>query len=558
MLKALSIRNVVLIDKLDLEFSGGLGVLSGETGAGKSILLDSLGLLLGNRADTGLISQGADKLVVSGVFELKDKENPFFKLCLENELDVEDDIILKRTLDRNGKGKILLNDQPVSLRFLKEIGPYLVEIHGQFDNQGLLNPATHLDVLDSFGGYKAELEQTRETYRAYKEIQKKLEAAQNAYAAAVTEEDNLRHWADELEKAKIRPDEEEELNRRRTEMMHAEKLIENLNLAYSSLQGRDIGALIQKAQAAISRVNALTENRFEDIETALDTALVQLDEAVSRIEQTQAEISLNANEADAVEERLFALKALARKHQTSIAELPTKLVEFRQKLEALDKGGADIADLERASAKAYQAFLAAAKNLSAKRQAAAQTLSESVMRELPPLKMERAVFEATVTPLEETNFSEKGIDRVIFTVSTNPNSPQGPLNKIASGGELARFMLALKVNLAQKSSVETLVFDEVDSGIGGATAQAVGERLSRLSRTVQVLVVTHSPQVASFSQEHFKVTKIQTENQSHTQVSKLTPAQKQEEIARMLSGKDITDEARLAASVLVKGAGKGV
>ena len=556
MLKALSIRNVVLIDKLDLEFSGGLGVLSGETGAGKSILLDSLGLLLGNRADTGLISQGADKLVVSGVFELKDKENPFFKLCLENELDVEDDIILKRTLDRNGKGKILLNDQPVSLRFLKEIGPYLVEIHGQFDNQGLLNPATHLDVLDSFGGYKAELEQTRETYRAYKEIQKKLEAAQNAYAAAVTEEDNLRHWADELEKAKIRPD--EELNRRRTEMMHAEKLIENLNLAYSSLQGRDIGALIQKAQAAISRVNALTENRFEDIETALDTALVQLDEAVSRIEQTQAEISLNANEADAVEERLFALKALARKHQTSIAELPTKLVEFRQKLEALDKGGADIADLERASAKAYQAFLAAAKNLSAKRQAAAQTLSESVMRELPPLKMERAVFEATVTPLEETNFSEKGIDRVIFTVSTNPNSPQGPLNKIASGGELARFMLALKVNLAQKSSVETLVFDEVDSGIGGATAQAVGERLSRLSRTVQVLVVTHSPQVASFSQEHFKVTKIQTENQSHTQVSKLTPAQKQEEIARMLSGKDITDEARLAASVLVKGAGKGV
>ena len=553
MLKTLSVRDVVLIDKLNLDFSDGLSVFSGETGAGKSILLDSLGLLLGNRAETGLIRTGAEKLSVSGVFEIKDKNNPFFALCKENELDVDDEIIIKRTLSRDGKGKIFLNDQPITARLLKELGAYLVEIHGQFDNQGLLNPATHLTVLDSYGGYVKNLEQTAATYQKYKTLQKQLMAAEQAYADAAKEEDNLRHWADELERAKIKPGEEEELNRKRTELMHAEKLIENLNLAYNSLQGRDISNLIRKAQSALEKVNHLTENRFADIGEALDTALIQLDEAVSRIEEASSEINLNANEADAVEERLFALKALARKHACTIDSLPEVLKDFKNRLTALDKGGENIADLRRAVAAARREYMTQAEELSKLRTRTAATLDKAVMKELPPLKMERAVFATEITQLPENEWSGKGFDKVNFTVSTNPNSPRGALNKIASGGELSRFMLALKVNLSQKSSVETLIFDEVDAGIGGATAQAVGERLARLAGKVQVLVVTHSPQVASFSRRHFMVSKTTVDNVTTTKVHQLSAAEKKEEIARMLSGENITDEARAAADVLING-----
>ena len=553
MLKTLSVRDVVLIDKLNLDFSDGLSVFSGETGAGKSILLDSLGLLLGNRAETSLIRTGAEKLSVSGVFEIKDKNNPFFALCKENELDVDDEIIIKRILSRDGKGKIFLNDQPITARLLKELGAYLVEIHGQFDNQGLLNPATHLTVLDLYGGYVKNLEQTAATYQKYKTLQKQLMAAEQAYADAAKEEDNLRHWADELEKAKIKPGEEDELNRKRTELMHAEKLIENLNLAYNSLQGRDISNLIRKAQSALEKVNHLTENRFADIGEALDTALIQLDEAVSRIEEASSEINLNANEADAVEERLFALKALARKHACTIDSLPEVLKDFKNRLTALDKGGENIADLRRAVAAARREYMTQAEELSKLRTRTAATLDKAVMKELPPLKMERAVFATEITQLPENEWSGKGFDKVNFTVSTNPNSPRGALNKIASGGELSRFMLALKVNLSQKSSVETLIFDEVDAGIGGATAQAVGERLARLAGKVQVLVVTHSPQVASFSRRHFMVSKTTVDNVTTTKVHQLSAAEKKEEIARMLSGENITDEARAAADVLING-----
>ncbi len=553
MLKTLSIRDVVLIDKLNLDFSDGLSVFSGETGAGKSILLDSLGLLLGNRAETGLIRTGAEKLSVSGVFEVKDKNNPFFALCKENELEVDDEIIIKRTLSRDGKGKIFLNDQPITARLLKDLGAYLVEIHGQFDNQGLLNPATHLAVLDSYGGYAENLEQTALTYQKYKALQKQLTAAENAFADAVKEEDNLRHWADELEKAKIKSGEEEELNRKRNELMHAEKLIENLNLAYNSLQGRDISNLIRKAQSALEKVNHLTENRFADIGEALDTALIQLDEAVSRIEEASSEINLNANEADAVEERLFALKALARKHACTIDLLPEVLKDFNNRLAALDKGGETIADLHRAVDAARREYMMQAGELSKLRTQTATTLDKAVMQELPPLKMERAVFVTEITQLPENEWGEKGFDKVNFTVSTNPNSPRGALNKIASGGELSRFMLALKVNLSQKSSVETLIFDEVDAGIGGATAQAVGERLARLAEKVQVLVVTHSPQVASFSRRHFKVNKSTENNIATTKVCQLSASEKKEEIARMLSGEKITDEARAAADALING-----
>lgn len=551
MLKSLSVRNVVLIDSLNLEFSGGLSVFSGETGAGKSILLDSLGLLLGNRADSGLIRSGADKLTVSGVFELADKNNPFFCLCAENDIEVDDEIIIKRSLTIDGKSKILLNDQQITLRLLKELGAYLVEVHGQFDNQGLLNPATHLSVLDTFGGYNAELTALANSYQSYKNLQKQLKNAEQAFADASREEDNLRHWADELEKAKVKKGEEDELNRKRTELMHAEKILENLNTAYTSLQGRDIASSIQKAQSALAKVNSLTENKFADIDEELNTALIQLDEAVARIEQASSEISLDSGEADSVEERLFALKALARKHQVNVDDLPDVLTGFKAKLAAIDKGGTDIADLHMVVEKARKEYMQKAAKITELRQKAARVLDAAVMAELPPLKMEKAKFVTEIKPLAESDWSERGSDAVCFTVATNPSSPQGPLSKIASGGELARFMLALKVNLAQKSSVETLVFDEVDSGIGGATAQAVGERLFRLAQKVQVLVVTHSPQVAAFSNEHFKVSKATENNVTLTRVEKLSGDEKKEEIARMLSGEKISDEARAAAEVLI-------
>ena len=551
MLKSLSVRNVVLIDSLNLEFSGGLSVFSGETGAGKSILLDSLGLLLGNRADSGLIRSGADKLTVSGVFELADKNNPFFCLCAENDIEVDDEIIIKRSLTIDGKSKILLNDQPITLRLLKELGAYLVEVHGQFDNQGLLNPATHLSVLDTFSGYNAELTALANSYQSYKNLQKQLKNAEQAFADASREEDNLRHWADELEKAKVKKGEEDELNRKRNELMHAEKIIESLNTAYTSLQGRDIASSIQKAQSALAKVNSLTENKFADIDEELNTALIQLDEAVARIEQASSEISLDSGEADSVEERLFALKALARKHQVNVDDLPDVLTGFKAKLAAIDKGGTDIADLHMAVEKARKEYMQKAAKITELRQKAARVLDAAVMAELPPLKMEKAKFVTEIKPLAESDWSERGSDAVCFTVATNPSSPQGPLSKIASGGELARFMLALKVNLAQKSSVETLVFDEVDSGIGGATAQAVGERLFRLAQKVQVLVVTHSPQVAAFSNEHFKVSKATENNVTLTRVEKLSGDEKKEEIARMLSGEKISDEARASAEVLI-------
>ena len=406
-------------------------------------------------------------------------------------------------------------------------------------------------MLDTFGGYNAELTALANSYQSYKNLQKQLKNAEQAFADASREEDNLRHWADELEKAKVKKGEEDELNRKRNELMHAEKIIESLNTAYTSLQGRDIASSIQKAQSALAKVNSLTENKFADIDEELNTALIQLDEAVARIEQASSEISLDSGEADSVEERLFALKALARKHQVNVDDLPDVLTGFKAKLAAIDKGGTDIADLHMAVEKARKEYMQKAAKITELRQKAARVLDAAVMAELPPLKMEKAKFVTEIKPLAESDWSERGSDAVCFTVATNPSSPQGPLSKIASGGELARFMLALKVNLAQKSSVETLVFDEVDSGIGGATAQAVGERLFRLAQKVQVLVVTHSPQVAAFSNEHFKVSKATENNVTLTRVEKLSGDEKKEEIARMLSGEKISDEARAAAEVLI-------
>lgn len=552
MLQSLSIRNVVLIDKLDLDFRSNLSVLTGETGAGKSILLDSLGLVLGKRAETSLIRHGAEKLSVTAVFDAEPANRSLQKLLDENELEVGEEIIIKRTLNRDGKGKIFLNDQPISAKLLKDIGKYLVEIHGQFDNQGLLNPASHQEVLDTFGGYGQDLYLVREAFRAYKEAVKARAAAESAVTEAKAEEDNLRHWIRELEQIKPQKGEEAELTRRRQELMNSEKIIESLNFAYAALnEGRDVPSALRQAQSAIDRANRYVDGRYDEIYAALDRALIEAADAIERIESASADINLNSSEQESIDNRLFALKDLARKHGVAIDELSETLNSFKQKLNSIELGEEGISALRQTEQQTRLAYVEAANRLHLLRTKAAATLDALIMQELPPLKMERARFETKIEKRPESSWSETGCDEVYFTVSTNPNSPQGPLNKIASGGELSRFMLALKVNLAKSSTVCTMIFDEVDAGIGGATAQAVGERLARLGQEVQVLVVTHSPQVAARGSRHFKVEKNTVDEVTTTSVRELNPTERREEIARMLAGEIITDEARAAAQVLL-------
>ena len=551
MLKSLSIRNVVLIDKLDLDFQNGFSVLSGETGAGKSILLDSVGLLLGKRAEVGMIRSGCDKLSVCGSFEIADKKGELAALCSEYDLDFEHEIIIKRTLNQDGKGKIFFNDQPITQKLLKEIGSYLVEIHGQFDNQGLLNPATHLSVLDSYGVYLEKITALKTAFAVYKKAKDNRVNAEAKIAQSKADEDNLRHWVDEFQKMQPRENEQEELEEKRRQMMNAEKILENLDAAYKALNQGGVQSALRQAQAAISRVNVLLNGKFDNIYSLLDTALVNADEAGEEIEAASNEVSLNQNELDAVEERLFALKALARKHNTTIEELPLVWQQMEENLRNLELGEDDIENLRKLEETAYKDYVKKATEVSQARLAAALRLDGKIQAELPDLKMEKARFMTQISTKPENQWNENGRDDVCFMVSTNPNTPYGSISKIASGGELARFMLALKVNLAQTSQVETMIFDEVDTGIGGATAQAVGEKLAKLGEQVQVLVVTHSPQVAAQSKYHYKVEKTTVDNVTTTSLRELSAAEKTEEVARMLSGEHITDEARAAAKVLI-------
>lgn len=551
MLKSLSIRNVVLIDKLDLDFQNGFSVLSGETGAGKSILLDSVGLLLGKRAEVGMIRSGCDKLSVCGSFEIADKKGELAALCAEYDLDFEHEIIIKRTLNQDGKGKIFFNDQPITQKLLKEIGSYLVEIHGQFDNQGLLNPATHLSVLDGYGAYPEKITVLKIAFAAYKKAKDNRVNAEAKIAQSKADEDNLRHWVDEFQKMQPRENEQEELEEKRRQMMNAEKILENLDAAYKALNQGGVQSALRQAQAAISRVNVLLNGKFDNIYSLLDTALVNADEAGEEIEAASNEVSLNQNELDAVEERLFALKALARKHNTTIEELPLVWQQMEENLRNLELGEDDIENLRKLEEAAYKDYVKKATEVSQARLAAALRLDGKIQAELPDLKMEKARFMTQISTKPENQWNENGRDDVCFMVSTNPNTPYGSISKIASGGELARFMLALKVNLAQTSQVETMIFDEVDTGIGGATAQAVGEKLAKLGEQVQVLVVTHSPQVAAQSKYHYKVEKTTVDNVTTTSLRELSAAEKTEEVARMLSGEHITDEARAAAKVLI-------
>jgi len=551
MLTGLFINNVVLIEKLQLDFSNGLTIFSGETGAGKSVLLDSLALISGARSDTSLIRPGHDSLCVSASFEIKNKKSPLFDVLKENGLTPSSEIIIRRILTADGKSKIFFNDEPVSLKLLKTLGSYLFEIHGQFDNQGLFNDKTHIDFLDSFGVYEKELEQTSQAHKKYKTLQKNLNDALAAAEKNAREEEILTHFAQELENMSIRVGEEKELTDKRTEMLNASKLLENLNTAYQALQGEGIASNIRHALSAIDKANRLTENKYQDILKILDSALVELDEAVGEIEAASENIRVNANDIGTVEERFLALKALARKHQCAIDDLPAVLENIKNKLASIQQTNNDIIYLKKELQTAKDTYYQNALRVHECRVQTAEALKNAVTAELSFLRMNKAEFRVQIEKLESENWHDKGIDNVYFEVKTNAGSPFGALSKIASGGELARFMLALKVNLASKTGIETLIFDEVDSGIGGGTAEAVGNRLYKLAQNVQVMAVTHSPQVASFGTTNFKVSKETIGNITTSKVQRLSETEKKEEIARMLSGEIISDEARAAADKLI-------
>jgi DNA repair protein RecN (Recombination protein N) len=557
-LTSLSIRDVVLIERLDLSFGAGLTVLTGETGAGKSILLDSLGLALGARSDAGLVRAGADTATVSASF-LPLRGHPLFALLDELGLPGDDEIVLRRAVGRDGRSRAWVNDAPVGAATLKRIGGLLVEVQGQHDQMGLADPATHLRLLDTFGVSQDLRAEVAARYRAWRAACERLDAARAAIVEAKREEDFLRHAADELAGLAPREGEEEVLAAQRHRLQQGEKRAEAIAAALSELTPRDRrsagpAAALRAASRALQRLPSAGADA-EPPEAAALGALERAEEALAEAETLLGRLAADADadprQLERAEERLFALRGAARKYQVAVAELPALLARFRARLAALDHGDAEIAGLAKAEAASRDLFVDVAARMSAARQAAAVLLEAAVAKELPPLRLERAQFFAAVTRLEAEAWGPGGADTVRFLIATNPGQPPGPLSRVASGGELSRLMLALKVVLAAGSPVPTLVFDEVDSGIGGATAAVVGERLARVASGLQVLVVTHSPQVAARGAAHLRVSKSVKRGRTETEVALLRAAERREEIARMLAGETITEAARAAADSLL-------
>ncbi len=558
MLSNLSIRDVVLIDHLDLEFQPGLCALTGETGAGKSILLDALGLSLGARADARLVRQDAAQAVVTASFHV-DRDHPAVTLLSAHGFGGGDDgLVLRRVLGRDGRTRAFINDQPVSVSLLRQVGDALVEIHGQFESHRLLDPVTHRDLLDAYGGLEPTASATKAAFGDWRRAADLRSRAEAELEAARRDEDFLRHALEELDAIEPRVDEEEELAQRRALLMNGEKLMEALNDAGSELAGGNGGRGIEEslriAVRHLERVADRADGRLDDAVAALDRALSEVTEGQALLEKTVSDLDLDPRRLEEVEERLFALRALARKHQCAVDDLARLRGELAAKLSAMDDGAGDIVRLAREEEQARERYRATVTRLSEARAEAAGRLDTAVARELGPLRLGKARFETRVEALGEKDWGEHGGDRICFEVATNPGMPPGPLNKIASGGELSRFMLALKVVLAEADPVSTLIFDEVDSGVGGAVSAAVGERLAALAASVQVLVLTHSPQVAARGGYHWRVSKSSGELGTRTSVEVLDQTERREEIARMLAGARVTDEARAAAESLLLGA----
>ncbi|WP_299200761.1 DNA repair protein RecN [uncultured Tateyamaria sp.] len=549
MLRGLDISDMLIIDRLELQFQPGLNVLTGETGAGKSILLDSLGFVLGWRGRADLVRQGAAQGEVTAWFDLPD-DHPARAVLDEAGLPAEDELILRRINTADGRKTAWVNDRRCSGEVLRALSDTLIELHGQHDDRGLLNPRGHRVILDEFAGLDAARSKTRKAWRAMGQARKAMAAAEAAMAAIRDEEDFLRHAVAELDTLDPQPGEEAELDTRRRLMQGAERIREDVQRAHQILGHDGAEGAMSDAIRWLDGVADKAEGQLDAPLAALARAMVELDEATDGIVSALDHLTFDPTELEDTEERLFAIRGLARKHDVSPDDLATFADGLRAKLSALDAGDADLGRLQSALVEAEAAYDTAAEKLGAARRKSAKALDKAVMAELAPLKMERAVFETQITADEP---GPDGRDAVAFTVATNPGAPSGPLNKIASGGELSRFLLALKVCLTREQSGLTMIFDEIDRGVGGATADAVGRRLSQIAQTGQVLVVTHSPQVAALGAHHWRVEKQVSRGMTTSQVVPLAAPERVDEIARMLAGDTITDEARGAARALLSG-----
>ncbi|CAH1657833.1 DNA repair protein RecN [Hyphomicrobiales bacterium] len=557
MLTQLTIRDIVLIDRLDLTFDGGLSVLTGETGAGKSILLDAFALALGGRGDGSLARHGQPQGQVTAVFDLS-SDHPVRRSLAGYDIESDGDLILRRVQYADGRTRAFVNDQPVSVQVLKAIGGELVEIHGQHDDRALVDPAQHRSLLDSFGGLNADAAALREAHARLAETRSTLKRHTDRMEAARKEVDFLRHAVEELSRLAPEAGEEERLAERRQTMMQAEKVAKDIAEAFDAVGGPAspvplLSAAVRRLERRATQAPQLVEPSVK----ALDAALVALDDARAVIETALRDAEFDPRDLEMVEERLFALRAAARKYDVPADDLAALCERYTSDVASIDAGEAELAALEAAVVAAETLYVKKAEALSKARRKVAAKLDAAVNAELPPLKLERARF-ITRVDVDETARLAEGFDRVEFWVETNPGSRPGPLMKVASGGELSRFMLALKVVLADRGSAPTLVFDEIDTGVGGAVADAIGARLGRMADQVQVIAVTHAPQVAARADSHFLIAKEAVSAKDKRVATRVLPLEadtRREEIARMLAGATITEEARAAAARLLEAAG---
>ena len=557
MLTALSIRDVVLIERLDLAFGPGLTVLTGETGAGKSILFDSLGLALGARADAGLVRAEAAQAAVSAVFSPRGN-HPAYALLADQGIEADGEIVLRRVLTREGRSRAFANDAPIGATLLRKLGATLVEVQGQHDQMGLADAATHTGLLDGFGVDPALRGAVARAHGNWRAAERALTSARAEIAAAQREEDFLRHAAAELASLAPEPGEEEALARERQRLQQGEKRNETIASALAELSPQSSGRNRSAGPGAALRSAARTLSRLTTPDPAEATAIAALERAEEALAEAETLLSRIADAADSdprllerTEERLFSLRAMGRKYDVPVGELATLHRSLTERLAALETGEGRVAALAAETEQARRTFTEACAGLTAARTKAADALDRAVAVELPPLRLDRARFVTELMPLESAQWGAEGAEAARFLIATNPGQEPGPLGKVASGGELSRLMLALEVVLAGGSEVSTLVFDEVDSGVGGATAAAVGERLARVAEDVQVLLVTHSPQVAARGASHLRVSKIAHGGRAETRIEALFGITRREEIARMLAGETVTEAARRAADDLL-------
>ena len=553
MLTQLSVRNIVLIEALDLDFGRGLGVLTGETGAGKSILLDALGLVLGNRAETSLVRSGATQASTTANFEFATFP-PALSEALEDagiEIEPGEPLIIRRQVKADGGSKAFVNDQSASVGLLRNLAPILVELHGQHDDRGLVNPRGHRQLLDRFAD--ADTAKVARNWREWRRAAEALEEAREAIDAASAEQDLLLAHLAELIEIEPQAGEEARLAEARASMQKGERLSGDLEELRHIWDGSD--SPLSELRAAARRLDRIAGEHklLAEALGALDRAILEATEAEEKLEEAAEALVHDPAALDAAETRLFDLRALARKHRCEVDELPAKIRELRGKLDAIEGGEAQLDALRLAEREAYDAYEGAATRLRKARKAAAKKLDAAVAAELAPLKLDAARFRTDVQPLPQEKWGASGMDAVEFLIATNPGADFAPLNKIASGGELSRFILALKVALAEQGGAATMIFDEIDRGVGGAVASAIGERLARLASDGQVLVVTHSPQVAARGRVHYQIAKASSGTVTKTSVVLLDAAGRQEEIARMLSGAEVTPEARAQADRLLEG-----